>query len=177
MPLQHEVAQGKKIAQALGHFFAFDQQKSRMKPEPDKRLASECFGLCDLVFVMRENQVFTARVQIEALAQLSHGHDRALDVPAGTPPTDNRFPKSLARLGRFPERKVAGAVLIIVIDVYARAILHAREISLREFSVPGKFGDAEIIRSVLRPISKAFLLQPRDELRHLWRSEERRVGK
>src|SRR5439155_27257746 len=99
MPLQHEVAQGKKIAQALGHFFAFDQQKSRMKPEPDKRLASECFGLCDLVVVMRENQVLTARVQTEALAQLSHGHDGTLDVPAATHPTDNRCPKSLASPG------------------------------------------------------------------------------
>ena len=62
MSLQNQVAQGKKIAQAFGHLFAFDQQKSRVKPKMGKWLAGECLRLRDFVFVMRENQVFAAGV-------------------------------------------------------------------------------------------------------------------
>ena len=40
-------------------------------------------GLGDLVFVVREDQVIAAAVDIDLLAEFGQVHGRALDVPAG----------------------------------------------------------------------------------------------
>jgi hypothetical protein len=45
-----------------------------MKPEVGERLASRGFRLRDFIFVMRENQIFAAGMQIETLPQLLHRH-------------------------------------------------------------------------------------------------------
>ena len=92
MSFEHQIAQRKEVAQALGHLLALDQKKPHMKPEVCKRLTGERLGLCDFVFVVRKNQVFATRVQIESLTQFLHCHDRALDVPARPPRPDHRLP-------------------------------------------------------------------------------------
>src|SRR5882762_2009209 len=112
MSLQHQVAQRIKISQALRHLLALDQKETHVKPEAHERLPGERFRLRNLVFMMREDQVFSARVQIKALAEFLHRHDRALQVPAGASRTDRALPGSLARLGRLPKRKVSRAVFI-----------------------------------------------------------------
>ena len=51
-------------------------------PVLGQRLAVAAFALGDFVFVMREDQVEPAAVDVERLAQHAAAHGRALDVPA-----------------------------------------------------------------------------------------------
>ena len=55
------------------------------------------FGLRDLVFVVRKNQVDAAAVDIEGLAQQRVRHRRTFDVPAGAAPAPRRMPSPEAR--------------------------------------------------------------------------------
>jgi len=52
-----------------------------MQPVPGEPVPSRG-GLGRLVLVVREEQVDTAGVQVELLAEVRHRHRRALDVPA-----------------------------------------------------------------------------------------------
>ena len=99
---------------------------------------------------MREDQINAARVDVERLAQIFHGHRGALDVPAGTPAPELRVPRGLVRrLRPFPESEIARVLLLILvrIDALARAGDVAREIYLRELAVFGKRADAVIDRN------------------------------
>ena len=157
MSLQHQVAESKKISQALRHLLAFDQQEAGMKPEMSEGLAGVGFRLRNLVLVMREDQIFSAGVQVKSFPEFVHRHDGALEVPARASRADGRFPRSFAWLRGLPEREVASAVLIIFIDVDAGAILHAAEISFRKLAVLRKLGDAEVIRSVVGAVGETFV--------------------
>ena len=55
----------------------------------------------------------------------------------------------LAGLGGLPEREVAGGVLVVLVDVDARAVLDAFEVLLGELAVLGKARDAEVPGAVL----------------------------
>ena len=80
-----DIAYRLEVAFALRHFFAFHHQKASMHPEAGKRIfAGRTTGLSDLTFMMREDQIFTARVNIDHVAaQTFASHARTLDVPAG----------------------------------------------------------------------------------------------
>ena len=73
---------------------------------------------------MREDQVFSARMQIETFAEFLHRHDGALEMPARTARADRRVPRSLAGFGGFPESEIAGAVFVIFVDIDAGAVEH-----------------------------------------------------
>ena len=72
---EHQIAQRKKIARALRHLLAFNQQEPGVKPEVRELLAGERLGLCDFIFMVREDQVFAAGVQVKAVAEFLHRHD------------------------------------------------------------------------------------------------------
>ena len=122
----------------------------------EKGLARERFRLRDFVLVMRKHQVFAAGMQIKAFAQVLHRHGGALDVPARTAAPNRCVPGCLAWLGSFPEREVAGAVLLVFVHIHARAVFHAAEVFLRELAVLGEFGDAEVPRAVFGAVGDAF---------------------
>jgi HAE1 family hydrophobic/amphiphilic exporter-1 len=92
MPLQYQIAQGEEITQALRHLLAFHQQKSRMKPEVGERLPCQRLRLRDFIFMVRKDQIFAARVQVEALAQFLHRHHGTFEMPARTPRPNRRLP-------------------------------------------------------------------------------------
>src|SRR5258708_28251189 len=96
VPFEHQIAQGKEVAEALRHLLTFDQQKAHVHPETGKWLSCERFRLGDFIFVVREGQVFAARVEIEGVAQVLHGHHRALDMPSRTPLSDRCLPEGEA---------------------------------------------------------------------------------
>src|SRR6266849_929235 len=128
-----------------------------MKPETGKPFSSRRFRLRNLVFVMRENQVFSAGVQVEALAQSQHRHDRALNVPSRAPRADLAFPRSLPWFRRLPQGKIAGVVFLVFVYVHAGAVFHACKIFFGELAISRKSRDAEIVRSVLRAIGKTLM--------------------
>src|SRR5207249_967297 len=82
-------------------------QQAVVQPVGGERLAGERLGLCDLVLVVREDQIQAAAVDVEVRAQVLHAHGRALDVPAGTAGTPGAVPGRLAGLRRLPEGEVA----------------------------------------------------------------------
>jgi len=85
----------------------------------------------------------------------------------GTAGSDRRFPRSFARLGRLPQREIAGVVLFIFVGGDARAVLHALKVFLRELSILRELCDAEIIRSIIRPIGQAFSTSRHTNSAHL----------
>jgi len=85
-----------------------------MHPEAREGLAGERFGLGDFVFVMREDQVDAAGVDIERGAEVLDGHHGAFDVPAGPPVADRRVPEMLLRLARFPEHEIERVFLFFI---------------------------------------------------------------
>ena len=92
-----------------------------MQPEARERFAGERFRLRDFVFVMREDQIDAAGVDIQRLAQVLDGHHGALDVPAGAAGADGGVPERLAFLGGFPEGEIARVGLFVLVHVHARA--------------------------------------------------------
>ena len=85
-----------------------------MHPAAGKRFAGVRFALQDLVLVMGEHEVYAPAVDVERFAQVFHAHDRALDVPAGASVAPRARPTGLVRLGRFPQREVAGTLFSLV---------------------------------------------------------------
>src|ERR1700761_1620708 len=102
MSHQDQVAEGVEVSQALRHLLPLNQQEARMHPKVSELLMRHRLRLRDLVFVVWKDQVFAARVDVEALSEVLHAHDRALDVPAGTSRTDHRLPLGLAGFRSLP---------------------------------------------------------------------------
>src|SRR5207253_3538174 len=71
-------------------------------------LAMGTFALRDFVFVMGKNEVQPAAVDVERLAENSHAHRRAFDVPAGATFAPRTIPSRLTGLGTFPKSEIAG---------------------------------------------------------------------
>src|SRR5215831_13365210 len=69
-----------------------------MNPVPHERRAMGAFALGYLVLVMGENEVESAAVNVESLAEQSLAHGRAFDVPARTTPAPRAGPSR--QLGR-----------------------------------------------------------------------------
>ena len=75
-----------------------------MHPDGDDLVSHGTLGLGDLVLVVREVQVVPPRVDVEAVAQVLHGHRRALDVPAGEALSPGRVGHSIGGPGRRTSR-------------------------------------------------------------------------
>src|SRR5439155_22901159 len=119
--LRQDVAQCRKILESLRHLLAHRiLQKLGMQPVPGEGLAGRGLALRDLVLVMGKDIVDAAGVDVEALTQVLHAHRRALDVPAGAPRPQRRFPRLLAWLACLPEDEITGIVFAIVVDVDPR---------------------------------------------------------
>src|SRR2546421_8871715 len=61
--------------------------------------------------MVAEDQVATAAVNVDLLAQVAHRHRRALDVPAGPARPEPRRPAWLAGAGWAPEREIQPVAL------------------------------------------------------------------
>ena len=125
-----------------------------MHPVAREGFAGGGFRLRDLVFVMREHEVFAAGVEVEGFAEVLHGHGGALDVPAGAAVAERGVPCVLAGLGGLPDGEVAGGVLLVLVDIDARAGVDAVEVFLGELAVVGIAGDAEVPGAVLGAVGE-----------------------
>ena len=76
------VADHEEVALGLGHFLIVDGQEAVVQPVMREGAAVCTLGLCDLVLVMRENQIKTAGMDVDGLAEVLVRHSRALNVPA-----------------------------------------------------------------------------------------------
>ena len=100
--------------------------------------ASAAFGLSNLVFMMRENQVAAAAMEVKGFSQILHAHGRAFNMPAGTTRTPRALPSRLARFSGFPQRKIH-RIMLAVINVYTRAGHHILNITAGKLTIVFKF--------------------------------------
>ena len=100
--LREEVLDADHVAQRLGHLLAAKLQHAVVNPVAGKLFARVGFGLRDLVFVMREDQVVAAAVDIDLFTEFGEVHGRAFDVPAGTALAPRAIPGNFTGLGGFP---------------------------------------------------------------------------
>jgi len=89
---EEQVAEGVEVTLRLRHLLTFHQKETDVEPVARELDVGAGFGLGDLVFVVREHEIFAAGVEVEGVAEELHGHGGALDVPAGTARADGGVP-------------------------------------------------------------------------------------
>src|SRR5947199_3968019 len=115
-----------------------------VKPVMGKRLARSPFALSDLVLVVGENKIDSARVYIKSLAKIAHRHSRAFQMPARTAFAIGRRPVRLSRTRRFPECEIARILLIVLINIYSCPCYITSQLKARELAVGFKRSDPVI---------------------------------
>src|SRR5690606_29630812 len=110
--LEH-ISRGVEVSLRLRHLLALDEKEAHVKPKArEMLLAGRAARLRDLAFMMREDQILAAGVDIDDLApEHRHRHDRALDVPAWITRSPRRIPLHDVRGVGLPEQEVLGATL------------------------------------------------------------------
>ena len=180
-----DIAHGEEIALGLGHLFVVDVDKAIVHPVAHVGLAGRAGGLGDLVFMVREEQVLAAAVDVEGLAQVGGAHGRALDVPAGTAHAPGAFPRGLAGLLCLPESKVQ-RVLLDLVHAHARAALQILQILPAQAAIAGE-GAHAVVHVALGFVGQSLVDEPldeRDDLRdvlrgagmHRGRTDAQRLG-
>lgn len=139
-----DIAHGPEIFEGMAHFFAVDFDHSHVHPVAREVAILSAFGLSDLVFVVREDEVASAAVDIEGGGEVFGAHARAFDMPSGATAPPGRIPSGFF-LGRFalPEGEIAGGFFGFV-DFDADAVEHFVEVSVGEFTVVFERSDSEV---------------------------------
>ena len=150
-----------------------DAQGTAMEPVARKGLAVGALALGDFVFVVREDEVRAAAVDVKGFSQVVAAHRRALDVPARTPCAPGGVPLGFAGLGVLPENEIKRITLTRV-HVNARARLQFVQGAARELSVARELAHSKVHVTVGRRVREAVLFKPRDDVKHL-RNEFRRM--
>src|SRR5699024_1442356 len=141
------VPHGEEVVQALGHLLVVHVDKAVVHPVAGKGAAVGALALGDLVFVVGEDQVLPAAVQVDGLAQVGAAHGAALDVPAGTAGAVGAVPGGLAGLGGLPDGKVGGVLLQVVVHLAAQgavAALQVVQVQVAQLAVLGVAAHPEI---------------------------------
>ena len=91
-----------------------------MHPEVGKGFSGCCFGLGDLIFMVREAQIGTAAMNIKGITEAASRHGGAFDMPAGSAITPGGGPAGFTGFCGFPQDKIEGAAFLCF-DFDARA--------------------------------------------------------
>ena len=112
-PIRQQLVDRDEIAGRFRHLLAFDLQEAVVHPVI--RHHGRTVGaarLCDLVFVVREDQIEAAAMDVEDIAEIGGAHRRALDMPARAAPAPRAFPTGLVVRRLFPEHKIGRVFLV-----------------------------------------------------------------
>ena len=85
-----------------------------MHPVFCKRLAVGRLRLGNLVFMMGENQILPACMDVDFLSKIPPAHHRALNVPARPAIAPGGLPVRLSFLFRLPEHKIKRVFLLVL---------------------------------------------------------------
>ena len=144
--------------QALGHLLIVHIDEAVVHPVAGKGAAVGALALRDLVLVVREDQILTAAVQVDGLAQMGAAHGAALDVPARTAHAVGAFPCGLTGLCGLPDGKVGGVFLQVVVHLAAQltvAALQIVQLQVAQLAVFRVALDAEVHIAVLGNVGVA----------------------
>ena len=81
--LAEERADGHDVPERLGHLPSLHPEVFRVDPVAGEGLPRGSLGLRDLVFVVREDEILPAEMEVERPADLRERHRGALEVPTG----------------------------------------------------------------------------------------------
>src|SRR5579872_5179735 len=96
----------------------------RVYPVIRKWLTRVTLALGYFVFVMGENVIDAAGMDVEMRSQVLHGHGAALDMPAGETTAPRAIPCHLASgFGCLPQRKIF-RIMAVRNDAFAHACQH-----------------------------------------------------
>ena len=163
-----EVFERVKIAERLGHLPAIDEEVRDVEPVRGEVAATGALALGDFVFVVRENQIDAAGVEVERLAEVFLDHRRTFEMPARAAFAPRRGPEIVAILGlaAFPEDEVREVVFFVFVragsGVLGFADVELALVEAGQAAVAGKGGDFEIHRTVVRSIGVALFHQRLD---------------
>src|SRR6266511_20893 len=146
VPLVSQLGHAGDVPFRLRHLLAGLLQEPPVHPDRDDPVAGGAVRLGHLVLVVGEPQVVAAGVDVEALAQVLHGHGRALDVPSGEPLAPRARPPHQASVAcPLPQREVLGVALLRV-DLQLLAVPGAegRQRVPRQLPVVGERVDVEV---------------------------------
>ena len=106
-------------------------------------IMSKFFAVCPLrlgnfVFVMGENKVKTAAVDIYCIAQISASHRRTFNMPARSALAPGRVPIRLARFCAFPKAEIH-RIFFYIACFYSRARFQIFQRLMRKLAVIFKF--------------------------------------
>ena len=178
------IADGDEVAERLAHLLFAHFHPRVMEPVADEGDgAGVGLGLGDLVLVVREDEVLSAAVDVNALAEVLQRHGGALYVPAGPAFAPGAVPRRLAGLRALPQGEVGSGLLVFAgIDTRAREerVLGA----MRKLAVIGLRGDAVVDVGPLAVLRRGRVgvalfdeaLDDLDHLRHLARGARVDVG-
>ena len=153
------VADHEEVALGLGHFLIVDGQEAVVQPIMRKGAAVCTLGLCDLVLVMRENQIKTAGMDVDGLAEVLVRHSRALNMPARAAlAAPRRIPSRLTRLCSLPDREVH-RIFLYLADRDAGTGLQLLHRLVAQLAILGEGLGAEVYVTVLSNVSVAVLDQ------------------
>src|SRR5437870_9325699 len=91
-----------------------------MQPIVHELFPGHAFALRDLGFVMREDVVHSAAMNVDLVAEQCSCHRAALDVPARPSWSPRRIPFHVAVVfvPRFPQREVSNVFLVVLVMLY-----------------------------------------------------------
>src|SRR5437764_10805640 len=117
-----------------------------MQPVPDESLSCDAFALRDLCFVVRENIIDTAAMNVDLIAEQRRRHCTTFNVPAGTTRSPRRIPFHVAIffVPRLTQCEVADVFLVVLVVLNSARRLQLGKVEMRELSVIRKFVDAKI---------------------------------
>ena len=111
--LGEQIAHQTEVAQRLGHLLAVDIDVAVVQPVAHVVGAVGAAALGDLVFVVGEDQVLSAAMDVDHVTQMLMDHGGTFDVPARAATAPGGVPARLLVAGRLPEDEVAGVALVV----------------------------------------------------------------
>ena len=121
---REELRQRDEVVVRLAHLLAVDGYHVVVHPVVHHLVALAGHGLCYLAFVVGEDEVQTAPMDVKVVAQILAPHGRTFAVPSGEAVAPGRGPAhDVLGLGLLPEGKVGLVVLLAHTGQFATGIL------------------------------------------------------
>ena len=127
-----EVGEGVEVAFGFGHFPAIDEEVGGVEPMLGEVATAGALALGDFVFVVGEDEVFAAGVEVEGVAEVFFDHGGALEVPAGAAISPWGFPEVFAVFFAvcFPEDEVGNTIFLVFVGGISSGGLGFAEVEL-----------------------------------------------
>ena len=133
----------KEVVQGFAHLLVVHIDVAIMHPVAGIRLTGAALGLSNFIFMVREDQVLTAAVQVDGLAQMFMDHRGAFNVPAGTAFAPAGAPGRFTGFCRFPQCKVK-RIFFLLVDIDSCAAFQLLNGLVGQLAIFIKFTGAEI---------------------------------